>query len=134
MADMKKALGEQAYPKVHAWVERFRQAATQAEQSNPGAGQIDEGAQAEEAIVKRILDSSFTEEHAITVDEGDVLGLRRGQRVSVVPVDFGSTHKDEGELVGLSRDEVVILSDVPGGRGQLRLHYPRINFKILLLA
>lgn len=129
-ADVKQALGEHRYPRVHAWVDRFRKATMEAEQSNPGAGQIDEGAQAEGFIVKRILDSNLTEKDAPVVDESDVLALKRGQRVSVAPVDFGFTHKDEGELIGLSKDEVVILSDVPGGQGQLRLHYPRINFKI----
>ena len=119
---------------MHAWVQRFRQAAIDAEKSNTGAGQLEEGSQAETDIVKRILDSSPTEPTPITVDEADVLGLKHGQRVSVAPVDFGFTHKDEGELVGLSKDEVVILSDVPGGQGQLRLHYPRINFKILPIS
>lgn len=134
MADMRGALGPKVYPNVHAWIDRFRKITAETEKSKPSAGQLDEGAQAEADIVKRILDSALTESDATTVDERDVLNLRRGQRVSVAPVDFGFTHKDEGELVGLSKDEVVILSDVPGGRGQLRLHYPRINFKILPLA
>lgn len=132
-ADMRKALSEEQFPKVHAWVQRFRSATQKAAEANPGAGPIDEGEEAEDSIVSRILASDFTEPESPVVDESDVLGLKKGQKVSVAPVDFGFTHKDEGNLVGLSRDEVVVEVDVPGDNGKLRLHYPRINFKILPL-
>lgn len=129
--DMRRALSEGEFPKVHAWVRRFRDAADEAERRNPGAGEIEEGKEAEDDVVERILGSESSEVNDLPFDMDDVLGLRKGQRVSVAPVDFGFTHKDEGTLVGLSKNEVVIEVDVPGGRGKLRLHYPRIQFKIL---
>lgn len=131
MKDMRRVLSREEFPRVHAWVERFGAVTEEAEKANEGADPLGEGEEAENAIVKTILESDFTEPQDPVVDESDVLGLKRGQKVSVAPVDFGFTHKDEGVLVGLSRNEVTIEVDVPNGNGNLRLHYPRINFKIL---
>ncbi|KAK4505487.1 hypothetical protein PRZ48_003450 [Zasmidium cellare] len=130
-ADMRRVLSRDEFPNVHAWVERFRKATNEAESANKSAGALDEGKEAGDEIVKRILSSEFTEAESPVVDESDVLGLKKGQRISIAPVDFGFTHKDQGTLVGLAKDEVVIEIDVPGDNGKLRLHYPRINFKIL---
>lgn len=130
-ADMRRVLNRQEFSKVHAWIERFRKSANDAAKSNSAGGPLEEGEAAEADFVQRILAASFTESECIDVDEADVLGLKAGQRVTVAPVDFGFTHKDEGVLVGLSREEAVIRVNVPEGNGALRLHYPRINFKIL---
>lgn len=132
-ADMGRVLSKEEFPYVHAWVERFRSVTDEAEKANKGAGALGEGQEAEDDIVNKILASGFTETESLGVDSSDVLGLKRGQKVSVAPVDFGFTHKDEGTLVGLSKDEVVLEVDVPDDQGKLRLHYPRINFKILPL-
>ncbi|KAF2161424.1 hypothetical protein M409DRAFT_28155 [Zasmidium cellare ATCC 36951] len=132
-ADMRKVLSREEFPHVHAWVERFRRATDDAGNANQGAGALDEGEEAENDIVRRILASDLTEAESPGVDESDILGLKQGQRIIVALVDFGFTHKDEGILVGLAKDEVVIEVDVPGDNAKLRLHYPRINFKILPL-
>ncbi|KAF7196875.1 hypothetical protein HII31_01793 [Pseudocercospora fuligena] len=129
-ADMKRALSDIEFPKLYDWVKRFRNAAEDAEKENTEGGRLQEGADAEDQIVDRVLAAEFTEQDPY-FDESDVLGLSRGQRVTVAPVDFGFTHKDEGNLIGISKNEVVIEVQVPRGKGSLRLHYPRINFKIL---
>jgi hypothetical protein len=134
-ADIQETLSRANFPSVHAWVERFRKVTEKAEAANMDGGPIDEGKEMEDEIVNRILTSTLTEQPDPSIDASDVLvvtaGLKDGQKVSVAPVDFGRTHKDEGVLVGLSANEVVIEVEVPGGQGRLRLHYPRINFKIL---
>lgn len=129
-ADMKRALSDVEFPKLYEWVKRFRAAAENAEKENSAAGRLQEGADAEDQVVDRILAADLTEQEP-HFEESDVLGLRRGERVTIAPVDFGFTHKDEGDLIGISKNEVVIEVQVPQGKGSLRLHYPRINFKIL---
>jgi hypothetical protein len=129
--DLKRAVGGGRFPRVEAWVERFRRATAEAARGNVGADVLREGREAEDEVVERILKAGFVEPRELVFDEGDVLGLKRGQRVSVSPVDFGFTHKDEGVVVGLSENEVVLEIDAPRGNGKLRLHYPRINFKIV---
>ncbi|KXS94749.1 hypothetical protein AC578_3895 [Pseudocercospora eumusae] len=130
-ADMKQALSDVEFPKLYEWVKRFRSVAEKADEDDAEGGKLQEGADAEDEVVDRILAADFTEQDP-RFDESDVLGLQKGQRVTVAPVDFGFTHKDEGNLIGLSNNEVVIEVQVPHGKGSLRLHYPRINFKILL--
>ena len=66
------------------------------------------------------------------MDEKDPLRLKKGQVVEVWPTDSGQAqaHRDKGELVSIGVKEVVIRTEVPKGKGSLRLHFPRINFKI----
>ncbi|KAF2213248.1 hypothetical protein CERZMDRAFT_96911 [Cercospora zeae-maydis SCOH1-5] len=129
--DLKTGLGESRFPKVWAWVRRFREVTAEAERRNEGTGPLGEGTEAEDAVVERILGAQFTKTDHLGFDEGDVLGLRKGQNVSISPTDFGFTHKDEGKLVGLTKDEAVIESPVPKDQGILRLHFPRFNFKLV---
>ena len=132
VADMRKAINKDEFPKVFAWVERFRYAASAAEANK--RGQVDEGEAAEDEVVTRILAAGFTGAESPQVDANDVLGLKRGQRVSIAPVDFGFGHRDEGVLLGLSANEAIIEVATPADNGTLRLHYPRINFKILPIS
>ena len=131
-ADMRNAINKEEFPKVFAWVERFRGAASAAETN--GSGKMDEGKAAEDEVVRKILAAGFTDPESPQVDANDVLGLERGQRVSIAPVDFGFGHRDEGVLLGLSANEAIIEVETPGDNGTLRLHYPRINFKILPIS
>ena len=66
-----------------------------------------------------------------SVDETDPLKLRRGQAVIVWPTDSGSNCRDTGRLVGLSLNEVVVQRRTADGRSEVRLHFPRINFRIV---
>lgn len=133
--DVQSTLSKEEFPGVHDWTQRFRKMADEAKAYHLGAGELQEGQQAEEQVVKKILSSAFTEQTDLGIDSSDVLvksdGMKAGQRVSVAPADSGSTYKDVGSLVGLSANEAVIEIEVPAGQGKLRLHYPRVNFKIL---
>ncbi len=121
-------IGAKQYPKTFAYVDRFRRAiATKQEQNG-----MPEVLSAEETI-KRILESDFFEPEG-TVDDRDPLKLKRGQTVEVWPVDSGFTHRDKGELVAIGVKEVVISSPPKGGEGRLRLHFPRVNFRIQAAA
>lgn len=129
--DMDRVLDKGAFPKVHGWVRRFRETCGNAESKNSGARLCGEGEKAENDVVRRILENGYAETEELLFEEDDVLGSKKGQNASVAPADFGSTHADTGVLVGLSRNEVVIEIEVRGGEeGQLRLHFPRVDFKL----
>ena len=132
-ADMRRVLSKAEFPHVHAWVDRWRRVTAEAAKTNSGSEVMHEGERVED-IVKQILDSKYIEPADLEFDADDVITLKKGQKVGIAPVDFGFTHKDEGVLVGLSKEEAVIEIEVPGAKdGKLRWHYPRINFKILSL-
>ena len=133
--DMAGRLGPREFPRIHEWVGRFRTVCEKAEKENEGARVCGEGSQAEDEVVRKILSSGYAEPEELPFEVNDVLGLEKGQRVSVAPVDFGAAHADTGVLVGLSRNEVVIEVEVQGGRDKkLRLHFPRIDFRIVAVA
>jgi hypothetical protein len=50
--------------------------------------------------------------------------------VAINPVDSGASHIDKGELVSIGIREVVIKKMVPNGKGEIRVHFPRVNFSI----
>lgn len=129
-SDIRKALSEREFPYVHAWVARFRDICAQARTRNPRAMPTAEGADAEGEIVRAIFSSGFAEPQYLSFDEEDVLGFKHSQRVSIAPSDFGFAHPDEGLLVGLSTNEATIQMTNGNEQQYLRLHYPRINFKI----
>lgn len=106
--DARCVLGEPEFPKVHAWVRRFREACEHAERRTAGAKRCGEGQETDGDIVRRILSSGYAEPQELSVDEHNILGLKMGQRVTVAPAEFGATHADIGVLVGLSRHEIVI--------------------------
>lgn len=99
----------------------------------------------------KLIQEGDVEDHAgFDAGEAGRLGLIPGQTVAVTPTDTGKqalptltscpslpfsfqfkgkTHPTVGTLVGLSREEVVIL--VKGTCGTpLHVHFPRLNFAI----
>lgn len=120
-----QVINKEAFPHVFAWVDRFRTACAGAVARN-GKPKVVSGVD----VKNRILSQGFTEVEG-NVDEHDPLKLKKGQVVRVSPVDFGFTHADEGMLVALSATEVVISVQVPNSEALIRLHFPRINFKIV---
>jgi glutathione S-transferase len=112
------------FPKVNAWVERFKEAHAKALEKH-GRPEVISGREAK----TRILGSDFMELEG-KVDLCDPTNLKRGQLVEVRPTDFGSTHADRGRLVSLCSREAVIAIRAEGIEGCLRLHYPRTGFRI----
>ncbi|KAF2104467.1 glutathione S-transferase [Rhizodiscina lignyota] len=127
MTTMRGALGtyitEKEFPKTFAYVKRFDTETKKArgEMEKPVTLKDD---QTVEAILRMSLDAAVKEE----VDSSDPTGLRKGEEIEMWPIDSGFSHKDEGELVGLSADEMIIRKQAKGK--ELRIHYPRWGFRI----
>lgn len=114
-----------AYPRTFAYVERFRAAiAAKSAQNDNKPVEL-----SPDETIRRILESDFFEPEG-RVDPQDPLKLSKGQAVEIWPVDSGFTHHDKGELVSIGVREVVIESRPNVGEGKLRLHFPRVNFRI----
>jgi hypothetical protein len=115
---------EKQYPKVFAWHERFSKAikAAKAAVAKPTTLKGD-------AALQRIVDASFAEQESV-VDEQDPLGLRKGTEVEVWPIDTGVRHRDRGCVVGLSQDEIVLSVKSEAQGKEIRVHFPRTNFRI----
>ncbi|OCT45830.1 glutathione S-transferase [Cladophialophora carrionii] len=120
----KEVIGEDQFPRTFAYVNRFRRSMAKKEEQNG----IPEALSSTDAV-KRILASDFFEKEG-TIDPRDPLKLRKGQLVEIWPVESGFTHHDKGELVSIGVKEVVISSRPNVGEGRLRLHFPRVNFRI----
>lgn len=103
----------QAYPKVAAWYDRV------AAFGHGTASPLDSGEAID--IARR------TAAHApVAVAPG--LGLDAGTPVAVSATDYG-TEPNEGTLVGLTADEVVIeRTDERAGR--LHVHFPRLGYQV----
>jgi len=84
-----------------------------------------------EDAVEKILGAEYVESEG-DVDEFDPLGLVKGQEVEVFPTDMASgfAHRDKGKLLSLTINEVVIQAMSSGGQ-EIRIHFPRTNFRIL---
>ena len=113
----------QQYPKTFAWIDRFNHALKDAKARAPKPTVL-KG----DAAAQRILSAPLVDKE-IGVNEGDPLGLRKGQVVSVHPIDSGVRYKDEGTLIGLNDDEIVITAE-----STVRLHYPRTGFRVAALG
>jgi glutathione S-transferase len=112
------------YPRAFAWVERFTRYidGLRGKQGGPETISSQQG-------YDTIFQSDFFEPGG-NIDPLDPLKLEMGQLVELWPIDSGFNHHDKGSLVAIGVREVVIKSEVPSGDGHLRLHFPRINFRI----
>ena len=109
---------------MFAWHERFSKAikAAKGAVAKPTTLKGD-------AALNRIVEASFAEKEC-TVDEQDPLGLKRGSEVEVWPIDTGVRHRDRGRVVGLTREEVVLSVESEAKGKEIRVHFPRTNFRI----
>ena len=114
----------QIYPKVYAWIARFSSAVAAAKDSAPKPVTFEGG-----EAVKHVTSADFSEQDT-RVDENDPLGLKEGQDVEVWPTDTGFRHKDRGKLVGLTRVEVVIEAQSKVEGKVVRIHAPRVGFRV----
>ncbi|KAJ6484989.1 hypothetical protein C8R47DRAFT_1130413 [Mycena vitilis] len=64
--------------------------------------------------------------------EGERLGLKAGDEVSVAPDDTGRNFGTVGKLVALNREEFVL--ETKGSAGLVRCHFPRIMFTARLAS
>ncbi|MCJ1444272.1 MAG: hypothetical protein MMC23_004773 [Stictis urceolatum] len=111
------------FPKVYAWINRFWAAEKGARKFSGKARALD-GAQAISAIMQGQLSKDNKE-----VDEEDPLELESGELVEVFINDLPPKDKDQGRVVSLNIDEVVIQN-----RKGLHLHFPRWGFSVKELS
>ncbi|KAL8945055.1 MAG: hypothetical protein Q9216_000039 [Gyalolechia sp. 2 TL-2023] len=129
LSGMKGALppsifGKDHFPKVYNWIDRFLRVLKTAEDSAPKVTRL-EGAEA----VKFVTQAELADPDG-NVDEKDPLGLRKGQDVESWPVDTGFSHRDRGQLVALTQQEVVLKTQAKVGHKDVHIHHPRMNFRI----
>lgn len=141
-------VGPRQFPKVFAWIERFRGAVEKTTRksegeavgsSSGGGGSSGEpkSLSGEEAA-RVILGAPFAElaGEEDPVDEKDPVavaqGLKQGAKVRLWPTDSGSFHKDSGVLVSFKKGEVVIETRGANGDGEalVKLHAPRHGFRV----
>ncbi|KAL8804256.1 MAG: hypothetical protein Q9200_005905 [Gallowayella weberi] len=116
--------GKETFPKVYAWIDRFSATVKAAEDSMPKVTAL-EGAEA----IKSITQADFAESGG-DVDEQDPLALTKGQDVESWPTDSGSNHRDRGQLIALTRQEVVLKTQTKVDDTDVHIHHPRTNFRI----
>lgn len=116
-------ISEKQFPRVFAWIARYRAAREQAKAAAPEPTLIDGPTAA-----NQVLGSRFAEE-ASGVEEGDPLGLERGVQVELYPSDWGTEYRDTGRLVGLTSEEVTIAVQSSSSI-EFHVHAPREGFKI----
>lgn len=116
-------ISNKQFPRVFAWLDRYRAAVEAAKSSAPEPTKID-GQAAAESILRSEFGLSNT-----SIDGNDPAGLKEGVQVEIYPADWVTEHRDRGRLVGLSVDEVTIA--VHSKRNvEIRVHAPRTGFKI----
>ncbi|OCK79439.1 glutathione S-transferase [Lepidopterella palustris CBS 459.81] len=112
------------FPKVYAWIQRFRAALKVAKSTGPKPVSL-KGPEA----VKLIITAEFAEPNG-TVDVNDPLNLKEGMEVEVYPTDSGFTHRDRGRLVTLTPNEVTVATRSRVGDKEVHIHAPRSGFRI----
>jgi glutathione S-transferase len=117
-------ISENRFPKVFAWIKRFDDALSAAKSGAPKPTTL-KGADA----LKQITGADFVETE-VSVDSNDPLGLEPGENIEVWPSDTGMNHRDQGRLVGLTSDEVVLECQTKMAEKVVRIHAPRRGFRI----
>lgn len=133
----KEVLSEQQFPRVFAWIKRFDRAVKAAAHKFGSVPKVS-GKEAVRTIVGAAYvdgaedgNDSFGQ---IAKEEpvAQALGLNKGDRVVVYPLDTGSTYKDEGRLLHLDGDEVVFETRATvEGTPAIRVHAPRSGFRVV---
>lgn len=122
----KDTMGPVAFPRLHAWVARFVEAAGAAEKEN-GAPTTVGGDEA----AKLVFGAAFAEAEGAVNGSNPVVvaeGLQKGDKVLVWPTDSGSGHKESGTLVSMTLKEIVL--EAQGKGGSVRVHAPRHGYKV----
>ncbi|KAF2139017.1 uncharacterized protein K452DRAFT_290114 [Aplosporella prunicola CBS 121167] len=127
LVEMKGALppaliSESSFPKVFAWIKRFRDALKAAKSSGFKGVTLDGPAAVKAVTGGRGGDGEDTEGR---FDSAEPSGVQQGEEVEVWPIESGFSHRDRGRLVSLTFDEVVL--ELETG---VRIHFPRWGFRV----
>lgn len=118
---------KQQFPKLYAWIARFKGALNDSKATAPKPVTI-KGPDA----AKFVNRASFAEAEG-DVDSNDPLGLTKGADIEFWPIDSGFSHHDRGKLVKLTTTEVTISTQTKEGK-EVRIHAPRVGFRIARAA
>jgi hypothetical protein len=129
LVEMKGALdpaviSETQFPKVYAWISRFRQALKVAR------SKVQPVTVTGPEVMQYIQRARFAETVG-EVDANDPLGLRPGDDVEIHPIDSGFSHKDRGRLVTLTPQEATIVKRTRDGDRDIHVCVPRWGFRII---
>lgn len=116
------------FPKVFAWIERFRSALAQAKASAPKQVKVNG-----EDVVKYMQTAKFAESVG-EVAANDPLGLKPGDEIEVFPIESGFQNRDRGTLLTLTPNEVVVGKKMNAGGSPIRVHYQRWGFRIIKIS
>lgn len=115
------------FPKVYAWIERFKAVVESAISKAPKVESLD-GA----AALAKVTGAEYHDELG-TVDPTDydveAFGIKAGDTVSFGPLDYGCKQRDKGKLLSLDAQEVVLEVATENG-ALIRLHAPRHGFQL----
>ncbi|KAI3322479.1 glutathione S-transferase [Xylariaceae sp. AK1471] len=122
-------LGAESAPKVYAWIKRFDDAVAG---QSPPPHKI--ASLSGEDAANIITSAPFAEPEGEVLPRDPVVeagGLRKGTPVRMWPTDYGSSHKDTGNLISINDTEFVIEARGTGafGSSSVRIHAPRHGFK-----
>ena len=120
----KEFFNDQKYPKVFAWIDRYRKAIEKAKEDASTPPEL-EG----KAAIQKILKSGFNEENLRV--EPDPIGLKEGEMVDMHPIDTGYNSRDSGKLVVLNSNEAAVSTKSQQDGVEIHIHYPRWNFNIM---
>ena len=112
------------FPRVFAWIERFRAVLKKARASVKPI--TVSGADVLEFVGK----ADFAET-AGEVDGNDPLGLKAGDEVEVFPIDSGSSHRDRGRLVTLTPHEATVAKRTRDEAKEIHVCVPRWGFRVV---
>lgn len=118
--------GKKSYPKTGAWLDRYEEAVQGAKENVKSSTVI---LSSEQALSRIFASGSFIDQDGEVQD--DPIGVKRGQRVKVAPIDTGFNHVDVGRLISLNTKEVVIEKASERDGKPVRLHFPRWNFSVV---
>jgi hypothetical protein len=118
-------ISQNQFPKVFAWIDRFKDALRQARAAGPKPViiKVDE-------LIKQIAGSRFYEAVG-EVDANDPTALKAGDEVTVWPIETGSGHKDSGKLLGLTPHDIVISKRTKVDNVEIHIHMPRWGFRVV---
>lgn len=120
----KEFFSETTFPKVFAWIDRYRKAIERAKEDAPTPPEL-EGKDA----IEKTLKAGFNETN-LKVD-ADPLGLKEGEMVDMHPIDTGYNQRDSGKLVVLNSHEAAVSTKSQQDGVEVRIHYPRWNFNVM---
>lgn len=112
------------FPRVFAWISRFKDELKKAKASGFKATSV------KGADVLEYMQSAKFVDAAGEVDVNDPTGLTAGDEVEIWPIETGFSHRDRGTLVSLTPQEMAVAKKMKDLDQDIHVHVPRWGFRI----